>query len=268
VFQCNVLPDHRPYIIMELIDGETLTSRLGDRDRLSWPDVAALMADVADVLAAVHTRGIVHRDLKPDNLLLTPGDRDFPVRVIDWGVARLGAAGRLTLEGLTPGTPIYMSPDQAAGHHIAAPCDIYSLGVIAYEALTGHPPFDGRTLAEVVCKHLTTDPLPLGTRCGAPAELCDLVHRMLDKDPARRPMAVDVRRLARELVRNQALLATTPIEVIECTVDVDPAELEFGVTELVPSMRKSRWTPQLAQSLRAEAIGNSTPRRRRKEQRS
>jgi serine/threonine protein kinase len=164
-----------------------------------------------------------------------------------------------------------MSPDQAAGHHIAAPCDIYSLGVIAYEALSGHPPFDGRTLAEVVCKHLTTDPVPLSTRCGAPPALCDLVHRMLDKNPARRPMAVDVRRLARELVRDQASLAAHPIEVIEYTGEVDPTELEFGVTELVPSMRKSRWTPPLVQPLRTEAIdssGNLTPRRRRKEQRS
>jgi len=84
-------------------------------------------------------------------------------------------------------------------------------------------------------------------------------------------MAVDVRRLARELVRNQASFATTAIEVIECIADVDPAELEFGVTELVPSMRKSRWTPQLVQPLRSEAIGNTgnlTPRRRRKEQQS
>jgi serine/threonine-protein kinase len=238
---------------MELVEGETLTSRIGDARRLPWPDVATIIANVADVLTAVHTRGIVHRDLKPDNLLLTPGDRAFPVRVIDWGVARLGPIGRLTLEGLTPGTPIYMSPEQATGHHIAAPCDIYSLGVIAYEALCGHPPFDGRTLAEVVCKHITSEAVPLAGRCSAPAPLCALVHEMLDKDPTNRPMAVDVRKLAREIIQRHGYVAeAVPIEVIdgadciEADAEVvDPDELEYGITQLLPAMRKPQWTPQL-----------------------
>ena len=186
IFECNILPDHRPYIAMEFVDGDTLTQKLGEVQRMPWPDVAMLLGDVADVLAAVHTRGIVHRDLKPDNLLLTPGDADYPMRLIDWGVARLGPVGRLTMEGMTPGTPIYMSPEQAAGQHIAAPCDIYSLGVIAYEALTGQPPFDGRTLAEVVCKHITSAAAPVGEKCSAPAAMCQLVHRMLEKDPSKR----------------------------------------------------------------------------------
>ncbi|HET9988417.1 MAG TPA: serine/threonine-protein kinase, partial [Kofleriaceae bacterium] len=254
IFECNILPDYRPFIAMEFVDGDTLTQRLVQCGRLPWPDVAALLADVSDVLDAVHKRGIVHRDLKPDNLLMTPGDADFPLRLIDWGVARLGPVGRLTMEGMTPGTPIYMSPEQAAGQHIAAPCDIYSLGVIAYEALTGHPPFDGRTLAEVVCKHITTKPLALVDRCGAPAALCDLVHRMLDKDPAVRPMAVDIRRLAKEMLQELDSLATGDDD-IEITIvhgapeaEVlypDHEELELGVTELLPTMRKPRWTPQL-----------------------
>src|SRR5207237_1710707 len=137
----------RPWIAMELVEGETLAARLLRHVTLSAQEVAMMLADVGDVLASVHPHDIVHRDLKPDNLILTPHDRDFPLRVIDWGVARLGPLGRLTLDGLTPGTPIYMSPEQATGREIGASCDIYSLGVIAYEALTGHPPFDGRTLA-------------------------------------------------------------------------------------------------------------------------
>jgi serine/threonine-protein kinase len=254
VFECNILPDHRPFIAMELVDGDTLTQRLGQCGRLPWPDVAALLGDVSDVLDAVHKRGIVHRDLKPDNLLMTPGDADFPLRLIDWGVARLGPVGRLTMEGMTPGTPIYMSPEQAAGQHIAAPCDIYSLGVIAYEALCGQPPFDGRTLAEVVCKHITTKPTPLGERCSAPAELCELVQRMLDKDPAARPMAVDIRRVTREMIQKLDAIATgdddIEITIVPGVSDTDTTppdadELELGVTELLPTMRKPRWTPQL-----------------------
>ena len=245
IFECNILPDHRPYIAMEFVDGQTLTQRLGELGRMPWPDVALLLGEVADVLAAVHTRGIVHRDLKPDNLLLTPGDPDFPLRLIDWGVARLGPVGRLTMEGMTPGTPIYMSPEQAAGKHIAAPCDIYSLGVIAYEALTGQPPFDGRTLAEVVCKHITTRPLPVGDRWSAPPAMCELVHRMLDKDPNRRPMAVDIRRATQAML--EELDAATTGDDIEITVIEEPVvnEMELGVTELLPTMRKPRWTPQL-----------------------
>src|SRR5215475_1425387 len=199
VYDCNVLPDHRPWIAMELVEGDTLANRLHDLTALPPVEVATLLGDVADVLAAVHKVGVVHRDLKPDNMLCTPTDYDYPIRVLDWGVARMGPIGRLTIDGLTPGTPIYMSPEQATGHDIASPCDIYSLGVIAYEALTGHPPFDGHTLAEVVCMHLTRAPAPLRGRCNAPAALCELVHRMLDKDPANRPMAVEIRHLARAI---------------------------------------------------------------------
>jgi len=251
IFECNILPDHRPYIAMEFVDGDTLTQKLGEVGRMPWTDVATLLADVADVLAAVHTRGIVHRDLKPDNLLLTPTDPDYPMRLIDWGVARLGPVGRLTMEGMTPGTPIYMSPEQAAGQHIAAPCDIYSLGVIAYEALTGQPPFDGRTLAEVVCKHITSKATPLSEKCNAPTAMCELVHRMLDKDPSKRPMAVDIRRLTKAML--DAIDEVAASDELEITIIADdpdtevvqPAELEFGVTELLPTMRKPRWTPQL-----------------------
>jgi serine/threonine protein kinase, bacterial len=268
VYECALLPDHRPYIAMELVEGETLASRLLHQGALGAIEVATLLAEICDVLAAVHARGVVHRDLKPDNILLTPCDRDFPLRVIDWGVARLGPLGRLTLDGLTPGTPIYMSPEQAMGRNIAAPCDIYSLGVIAYELLTGHPPFDGRTLAEVVSMHLTSQPLPLTEVANTPPEIADLVHRMLDKDSSLRPGSLEVRQIARGL----ALEYATAYESLEIdgteqprlpravrprrhlplgaqTTDdvhvIDPDSLEFGVTEMVPTIRKPRWTPDI-----------------------
>src|SRR5262249_6302916 len=151
VYECNLLPDHRPWIAMELVEGETLANRLHYAHALPGLEVASLLGDVADVLSAAHKQGVVHRDLKPDNLVCTPTDREYPVRVLDWGVARLGLRSRLTLDGMTPGTPMYMSPEQATGREIGAPCDVYSLGVIAYEALTGSPPFEGHSLAEVVC---------------------------------------------------------------------------------------------------------------------
>ena len=264
VYECNLLPDRRPWIAMELVDGETLGARLHYLSALPAAEVATLLAEVGDVLAAVHVRGIVHRDLKPDNLLLTPADRDFPLRVIDWGVARLGPCGRLTLDGLTPGTPIYMAPEQATGKDIGPPCDVYALGVIAYEALAGHPPFDGRTLAEVVCMHLTSEPAPLAERCDAPAALCDLIHRMLDKDPSLRPGALEVRQLARAVslelaapgevepereAPRPAAARIRPPRAVDVPSDevmvADPEALELGITELLPIVRKPRWTPEI-----------------------
>jgi serine/threonine-protein kinase len=267
VFDCALLPDHRPWIAMELIEGETLAMRFLRTAALPGAEVAALLAELADVLAAVHARGIVHRDLKPDNIILVPGDRDFPLRVIDWGVARIGPIGRITLDGMTPGTPIYMAPEQATGRDIGAPCDIYSLGVIAYEALSGRPPFDGRTLAEVVSLHLTGDAVPLHKCSQAPSALCELVHRMLDREPSLRPGAIELRQqaraLARELAddyetfelssgisrsrrhyarRQEAMLAPTE----DCVIDADA--LEMGITEVLPTIGRPRWTPKIEMS--------------------
>ena len=255
VFECNVLPDRRPWFAMELVAGDTLASRLSHHRTLPATEVARLLSHVADVLATAHAHGVVHRDLKPDNILLTPDDGDFPLRVIDWGVARLGPLGRITLDGLTPGTPIYMSPEQAAGRNIAAPCDIYSLGVIGYEALSGHPPFDGRTLAEVVCMHIAGDPVPLQERCTAPHALCDLVHRMLAKDASLRPGAIEVRQLARAIARDLSGIYESFELTEDDTVVVDPEALERGVTEVMPGVdcltviRKPRWTPDIGYAM-------------------
>jgi len=284
VYDCSVLPDRRPWIAMELVKGETLAARLLEVTALPPIEVAALLGDVADVLAAVHKVGVVHRDLKPDNLLCSPQDHDYPLRVLDWGVARLGPIGRLTIDGLTPGTPIYMSPEQATGRDIAAPCDIYSLGIIAYEALTGRPPFDGRTLAEVVCMHLMRAPAPLRARCNAPVELCSLVSRMLHKDPKARPTAIEVRQTARAIARSLSDAAYEELEVSGLTVasapgrsvasvytvpddfGIDADELEFGSTEMLPIVRQPRWTPEIgripaviAEQHRAQ-IGPRSPR--------
>jgi len=294
IYECDILKDGRPWIAMELVDGDTLATRLHDLTVLGPLEVVTLLSEITDVLASVHVRGVVHRDLKPDNLLLTPTDCDFPLRVIDWGVARLGPQGRLTLDGLTPGTPIYMSPEQATGRNIAAPCDIYSLGVTAYEALAGHPPFDGRTLAEVVCMHLTTEAEPLRERCDAAPKLCDLIHRMLEKEPALRPSAREVRQITRTMALDLSASAYETFEVSAAepapahdssrrreracsgpicvpatyvpfvpsdeVVVIDPDELELGTTEMLPVVRKPRWTPEIGQVPPAVASRAITPR--------
>jgi serine/threonine-protein kinase len=286
VYDCNLLDDHRPWIAMELVEGETLANRVAREFCLPSSEVAKLLAEIADVLAAVHARGVIHRDLKPDNLILTPADRDYPLRLIDWGVARLGPQRRLTLDGLTPGTPIYMSPEQATGKNISAPCDIYALGVIAYEALTGGPPFDGRTLAEVVSMHLTSEPAPLEEITKAPIELCELVHSMLAKVPAMRPGALEIRQVARsialelatayesfELIGAERSRVTRAVRrhVAQTQEVVDAEALEHGITELLPTMRNVRWTPELQQAARPpitprgerdQVVGEISSRRR------
>jgi serine/threonine-protein kinase len=277
VYDCNLLPDRRPWFAMELVEGETLANKLNYATTLPAIEVATLLADVTDVLAAVHRTGVVHRDLKPDNLLCTPTDCDYALRVLDWGVARLGPLGRLTVDGMTPGTPIYMSPEQATGYNIGPACDVYSLGVIAYEALTGAPPFDGRSLAEVVCMHLTREPAPLEGQCHAPRELCELVERMLEKDPALRPGAIEVRQIARAI----ALELSPPYEALEIShpdADVrlatrasnvrpayigddafvaDADALEYGVTEMLPVVPKPRWTPEIGRVPSAIVAGTN-----------
>jgi eukaryotic-like serine/threonine-protein kinase len=251
VYECNLLPDRRPWIAMELVEGETLANRLHYAVTLPALEVALLLGDIADVLAAVHKADVIHRDLKPDNILCTPTNGDYALRVLDWGVARLGPMGRLTLDGLTPGTPIYMSPEQATGLNVGPACDVYSLGVIAYEALTGAPPFDGRTLAEVVYMHLTRTPLPLRQRCNAPAELCDLVGKMLEKDPALRPGVIEVRQVCRAIAMAMAPYETFELSEMDAESRVGATrcrtaagELEFGVTEMLPVAPKARWTPE------------------------
>ena len=165
-----------------------------------------------------------------------------------------------------------MSPEQATGVDIGPACDIYSLGVIAYEVLTGEPPFDGRTLAEVVYMHLTRAPVPLRRRCNAPLELCDLIGRMLEKDPALRPSAIEVRQSCRAIAK-----AFAPYEEFEvrsadsekrgatrCRSTGD--ELEFGVTEMLPVAPRTRWTPEIGQvpsvlaAQRNRVIGPRAPR--------
>ncbi len=209
IFDCGLLEDGRPWIAMELVTGESLSAKLDGQTRLSSAEVVTLLTHLADVLTTVHAYGIIHRDLKPDNILYADHDRAFPLRVIDWGVARHGGMGRLTLEGMTFGTPSYMSPEQIRGQGIAPTCDIYSLGVIAYEALVGHRPFADDTLAMIVSSTLHDTELPLAPQCpAAPPSLCELIHRMLQKDPGTRPTASEIAVCLRAITAEIAESAT------------------------------------------------------------
>jgi serine/threonine protein kinase len=202
-------PEGRFYLAMEFIEGETLARRLARTGSLPVHEAVRRVRAIAEALGAAHARGIYHRDIKPENVLLGPGEM---VKVVDFGIARLAEGprdARETAAGLIFGTPNYMSPEQAAGQKQDGRSDIYALGVLLYELLTGAPPFLGASATHVLAAHLLT-PAPRLPGDGAdgpiPPGLADLVGQMMAKSPADRPSSMD------EVVRAlDAILAGQPL---------------------------------------------------------
>jgi eukaryotic-like serine/threonine-protein kinase len=198
-FECGMLDDGRPWIAMELVEGSPLGTRM-QRAPLDADFVIDFVVSVADVLAAAHARGVTHRDLKPDNIILAPDDAKCSVRVIDWGIAHHLAGTRFTNMNEAIGTPTYMAPEQARGGPTGGHCDVYGLGVVAYQALTGRAPFVGSTAVEILVQHLNRPAPALAPRCpDAPYGLVELVERMLSKSFAERPSAAEVASLLGKL---------------------------------------------------------------------
>jgi serine/threonine-protein kinase len=150
-----------PYFVMEFLTGISLASLLRAEKTLDPRRAADIALQCAAGLSAAHAAGVIHRDLKPDNVFLTrSGDREF-VKLLDFGVAKMAGAGRLTRAGMVFGTPHYMSPEQAAGQSVDHRADIYALGVILYESLAGKVPFEADTYMGVLTKHMFATPEPI-----------------------------------------------------------------------------------------------------------
>ncbi len=184
----GVAADGNPYIVMEWLEGETLAERL-DTSTLSAQGMAHLAARVLEALAAAHGRGVIHRDVKPSNIFLV-GWRSDDIRVLDFGVARrLQAKARFTKAGATVGTPFYAAPEQARGErNLDGRADIFSLGCVLYECVSGEPPWVGKTPMEVMAKVCMGPPRRVADRCpGLPAALVRLVDSMLIQDRNKRP---------------------------------------------------------------------------------
>ncbi|WP_437527504.1 protein kinase [Sorangium sp. So ce726] len=176
-----------PFLVMEWLEGEDL-SRLLSRRRLTVAETVELGARVAAALGAAHARGIVHRDLKPANIFLVRGRIEEP-KLLDFGVARLLDMAPITGAGVLVGTPDYMAPEQArSGDEVGAPADIFSLGCVLFQCVTGAPPFQADHLVALLARIIFDDPPHLSERCvGAPLWLDALLSQMLEKNPARRP---------------------------------------------------------------------------------
>jgi serine/threonine-protein kinase len=177
-----------PFMVMELLRGESLTRRL-QRGRLAAEPASAIVLSVLDTLAAVHAHGIIHRDLKPDNVFLAVTDRgEQQPTVLDFGVSRFPSRDRITEPGSVIGTPRFMAPEQAAGHlDIDARVDVYSAGAVLYACLTGFAPYRGIPREDVLTHLLRAAPEPLtGLRPDLPATIVAVVEHAMARDPAAR----------------------------------------------------------------------------------
>ncbi|MET0626919.1 MAG: Stk1 family PASTA domain-containing Ser/Thr kinase [Acidimicrobiia bacterium] len=152
--------DDTAFIVMEYVDGQTLRDVIFDRGRLTALEAARVAAEIADALAFAHRNGVVHRDVKPGNVLITP---DGEVKVTDFGIARADSSEGLTKTGAVMGTATYFSPEQAQGHALDRRSDVYSLGVVLYEMVTGIAPFTADSPVSVAYKHVREEPTPPST---------------------------------------------------------------------------------------------------------
>ena len=176
------------YFVMGYVEGENLATRIGERGPLPVDETRRILREVADALAYAHGRNVVHRDIKPDNILLAA---DGQAMVTDFGIARAvtdSGDSRLTATGMAIGTPAYMAPEQAAGDRdIDGRTDLYSLGVVGYQMLTGEPPFKAGNTPAMLVKHLSEPPVPVTERrSGIPEDLSRVVMTLLEKEPANR----------------------------------------------------------------------------------
>ncbi|MDP3151122.1 MAG: protein kinase [Archangium sp.] len=197
--------DGQFYFVMEFLDGKTLSAVI-DQGPVGLPLALELVTQIAQALDVAHRAGVVHRDLKPDNVIVLDRSGGPFVKLVDFGIAKVVAATdqKLTSHGLIMGTPQYMAPEQAAGLAVDARADVYALGLILFELLTGHPPLIGETPALIMSAHISTVAPPLPA--AFPASLRTLVSRALAKSPAERPQS---------MAEVLSALATVPREVVK-----------------------------------------------------
>ncbi|CAN5917267.1 hypothetical protein BH11MYX2_BH11MYX2_29220 [soil metagenome] len=195
VFAFGEMPDGRRFLVMEWLDGETLRQRVA-RSRPSLAEVGAIVKPLVRALQAAHAKHVIHRDLKPDNVFLAKRDDHPVVKLLDFGIAKLVRNDNgvsKTATGAIVGTPQYIAPEQAKGYAIDYRADVYALGGILFELLTGRPPFIADNAMEMVAKHLMEAPVaPSSIVASTPPELDDIVLRMLSKQPEGRPELSEV----------------------------------------------------------------------------
>src|SRR5436305_8019461 len=243
------------YLVMEYVEGDALSRTLARVGRLTPARTMALIAQAADALHAAHEKGIVHRDVKPGNLRVRPNG----TRVLtDFGIARSAQVGQLTQAGAVLGTASYISPEQASGAVATPLSDIYALGVVAYQCLSGRRPFEGDNPLEIAMKHVREQPAPLPT--DIPPGVREIVGKAMSKDPAARfPTAAAfgqvARRAAAGLSGTQTSIgpAGAPVSVPPLPSQTSPGPV--GTTARPPAAGGTRAMPAAGYPTSAAARG-------------
>ena len=246
-------PDGRPYLVMEMLHGETLHELLTRQGRLSHHEAVKVLLEATGPLFAAHKAGIVHRDLKPSNLFLcVDDDGERFLKLLDFGLAKRTAPGvtssTMTSASLIVGTPDYMAPEQARAQPTDARTDIYSLGVLAFQLLAGQLPFTANSSVDLVMKHLSA-PVPrlADLDPAIPTELSDLVEQMMAKEPAQRPQSLEP---IRAVLKAQSVAHPNgfPTAPMPAQLKATPAYL----TPVAPPARGSETDDQLEPVPRAD----------------
>ena len=216
--------DGIPFIVMEFVEGRTLAELLAENGPLDPDRAVDLVLQACAGLEHAHEAGLVHRDIKPQNLLVRADDT---LKIVDFGIARPVDGTQLTLAGTILGTAAYLAPEQALGERVTPAADLYSLGAVTYELLSGQPPYTFESLAELTVKQREGPPPPVD---GVSQELQDVVRACLAPDPADRPASAA--RLAHELAQASPEPPTEPIPAGDVTVAtqvIEPPKRTAGV---------------------------------------
>ncbi len=257
------LDDGAFYLVLEFVEGRSLRDLLKEHGRLSPELTLHITRQTADALSAAHASDVVHRDLKPDNIMLIERDGDsFYVKVLDFGIAKLNtgdASQQLTQLGSVFGTPEYMSPEQATGTPVDSRADLYTLGILAYEMLAGHTPFDDEDLVVVLTRQMTMDPPPLPA--DVPPAVSELVFRLLAKDPDARVQTAEELVVLIDALLGPAAGGLTPSPVSSLSPlsrvgspSPPSADENVGFNDTVLSMQRP---PMPAASLPGSSVGRT-----------
>ncbi len=243
VVDCGELLDHTPYLVMELLRGEDLRSLLERQGQLPLQRAVHIIIEACHGLSAVHQAGLVHRDIKPENIFITsrPGGEDW-CKLLDFGVAKMHST-LSTAAGAILGTARYMAPEQfAASAEVEQTADVYALGAVLFECLSGHPVHDGETVHQVMYQAMNVEPPALTSACPpVPRSVADIVRRCLSKRPAERP------RSTAELAQQLAVaLSDERIDPAASTLSED-----IAVSERRVARRRFDWRAPAALALGA-----------------
>jgi serine/threonine-protein kinase len=244
VFSIGDTPSGEPYLVMELLEGEPLDALISRRGALPPKEVVPLLVQILGALGAAHAAGVIHRDLKPANIFIVQlADGTTYPKLLDFGLAKRGEVGARLRQTSVGGTPLYIAPEQARGEDIGPQTDLYSLGCIAYELLTGAPPFTAGHLHELLDAHATLAPRPLRPQVRAlPPEFERLVMRLLAKDPRQRPSSAREVREALEGLQGRLASGASPTRVSRpAATSVSAAPVPTSTSVSTPALSRPVW---------------------------